>query len=375
MKQSADVIIVGGGIVGCSIAFALRKQGLSALVLERDTLGSQASGAAVGLLAPIRPLCHEDAFKTLQLAGIERFASLVPELESISGIAMQYQRTGTLRILPADKVPLVLAWAEEWQKKGYIIEVLPPESVSVREPLLCPGLAGAVFIADEAQVTPVLAVKAYAQAARNLGAIFYEHTEVVTVQRAEPGSKVTGVWTNQGDFLSCHHLVIATGAWSAAFGEQLGVTIPVRPVRGELIALKPPSNASIRHIIFDEGIWDVDWYITPKPDGTVIIGATKVEAGFDETVSAGGALHLLEIATKIVPSLANWPIVRIWAGLRPKSIHSRPLLGPAPLWENVTVATGHGGFGITLSAITGDLIAEWIATRQISDLMAAFVPA
>src|SRR6266581_1595410 len=121
MKYSADVLIVGGGIIGCAIAYFLRKQGVDVIILEKGEIGAQASSAAAGLLAPIRPLSQQDLFKALQLAGLARFSSFVPELEAISGITVGYERTGTLRILPAEKIDSVQAWAEAWQRAGYHI--------------------------------------------------------------------------------------------------------------------------------------------------------------------------------------------------------------------------------------------------------------
>src|SRR5258706_3639954 len=111
MKRSADVLIVGGGIIGCAIAYFLRKQGVEVIVLERGDIGTQASSAAAGLLAPIRPLSQRDPFKALQLAGLARFSSFVPELEAVSGINVDYEQTGTLRLLPAEKIVSVQAWA------------------------------------------------------------------------------------------------------------------------------------------------------------------------------------------------------------------------------------------------------------------------
>lgn len=373
MKCSADVLIVGGGIIGCSIAYFLRKQGVEVIVLEKGDIGAQASSAAAGLLAPIRPLSQQDPFKALQLASLARFSSFIPELETVSGITVDFERTGTLRLLPAEKLDSVKAWAEVWQRTGYRIEVLTPEKAYEREPQLSPGLHGAVAIADEAQVVPVQLVQAYAQAALNQGALFYPHTEVVALQRSETGSRITGIWTDHGHLLTCDQLILAAGAWSARCGTWLDVTLPIRPVRGELIALQQPSPP-VRHIIFDEGVFDEDIYIVPKPNGTVVVGATKADVGFDPSVSAGEVLHLLTVATQLLPALANCPIHRMWAGLRPKTLDSRPLLGPIPPWENVTIASGHGGFGVLLSAITGETIAELVTTGRAPEIIRPFVP-
>jgi glycine oxidase len=372
MKHSADVLIVGGGIIGCSIAYFLRKQGVEVIVLEKGEIGDQASSAAAGLLAPIRPLTQQDPFKALQLAGLARFSAFVPEVEAISGIKIGFERTGTLRLLPAEKIVAVQTWAEEWRRTGYHIEVLTPEETYQREPLLSAGLRGAVSIADEAQVVPVQLVEAYAQAGLNLGALLYTHTEVVALQRAETDNRITGVWTKQGELLTCNQLIIAAGAWSAGCGTWLDVTIPVRPVRSELLAFQHPLPP-VRHIIFDEGIVDEDTYIAPKPDGTVVVGATKADVGFNTSVTVEGALHLLTVATQIMPALAHCSIHRMWAGLRPKTPDSRPILGPLPSWENVIIASGHGGFGILLSVITGETIAELVTTGRAPEIISSFL--
>lgn len=222
-------------------------------------------------------------------------------------------------------------------------------------------------------MVPAQLVKALAQAARRAGAFIYDHTEVIALERSESGDSIKGAWTSRGELLRCDQFVIAAGTWSAKLGEWLSVPLPIRPVRGEIVALQQPP-ASLRTIIFDEGVWDEDIYIAPKPDGTVIIGATKAYVGFDTSVSAGGVQHLLDVAIRLLPALANCPIARMWACLRPKTPDSRPLLGPLPGWSNVTVASGHGGFGVTLSIVTGETIAELVATGQYPEIIRPFAP-
>lgn len=374
MKQSADVLIMGAGVIGCSIAYFLRKRGLEVIVLERGNIGAQASSAAAGLMAPIRPLCEADSFKQLQIAGMQRLTSFVPELEEVSGVSVGYERTGTLRILPPEKIAPTREWAQVWRSKGFQIEMLSPEEARACEPHLFQEVQGAVCIADEAQVTPILLVRAYERAARALGAQLYDHVEVASIQSNGDSNRAAGVRTSRGELFTCGHLVIAAGAWSAQFGTWLGLPIPVRPVRGELISLRQPSPPLLQRMIFDEGVYDIDVYISPKPNGILLIGATKSEVGFDTSASAGGVLHLLDVATHILPDLAHCAIERVWAGLRPKTPDSRPLLGRVPNWENIILACGHGGFGITMSAVTGEAIADLIVTGQPSAVIRPFTP-
>lgn len=368
MKHSTDVLIVGGGIIGCAIAYFLRKKGIDVMVLDKGDIGGQTSSAAAGLLAPIQPLGEVDAFKKFQIAGVERLTTLIPELEEVSGVRTDYERTGTLRILSQDNLVPYQTWAEEWQRKGFQIEVLTAEETYQREPLLLSSISGAIHIADEAQVAPVQLVKAFWQGALNLGANIHDHVEVSGIQTSSDGKRITGICTADGEVVCCEHLILAVGVWTAQCGMWLNASLAVHPVRGEIVALQQPSSP-IRHIIFDGDI-----YIAPKPNGTVIIGGTKAEVGFDTSVSAGGTLQLLQVATKLVPELATCSVQRMWAGLRPKTPTSHPLLGPIPSWENATVASGHGGFGVMLSAITGESIATLIETGTTPQAISPFAP-
>ncbi|GHO59255.1 glycine oxidase ThiO [Ktedonobacter robiniae] len=373
MKRSTDVLIIGGGIIGCSITYFLRKQGVEVSVLEKERLGAQASGAAVGLLAPIRPLAQLDAYKALLLAGMKRFPVILPELEAVTGINVAYEQTGTLRLLPREKVSPTQTWVREWQQAGFDIQLLSQEELYTYEPRILPGVEGAVSIKDEAQVSPSQLVQVFAQAARILGAHLYEHTEVVALQRSDSTCCATGVRTAKNDIISCDTLIIAAGAWSKDIGSWLDIPLPVHPIRGELIAVQQLSPP-LQPILFDEGIFDEDVYLAPKPNGTIIIGSTKAHVGFDTSVSSGGILRLLTVATQLLPALTTSSVDRIWAGLRPKTPHSRPIIGRVPHWKNVIVASGHGGFGITLSILTGEVIAELITTTNTPESILPFLP-
>ncbi|EFH85678.1 glycine oxidase ThiO [Ktedonobacter racemifer] len=373
MTKSTDILVIGGGVIGCSIAYFLRKNGIKVSVVEKGNIGAQASGAAVGLLAPIRPLAQLDAYKALLLAGMRRFPAILPELEAITGLRVTYEQTGTLRLLPLEKVAPTQAWVREWQNAGFSMQLLSKEELYANEPRLLPGVEGAVSIKDEAQVSPSQLVQVFAQAARELGAHFYENTEVVEIQRSDNTSCVTGVRTAKNEIISCGTLIIAAGAWSKDIGHLLDVSIPVHPVRGELIAVKQLSPP-LQPILFDEGIFDEDIYLAPKPDGTIIIGSTKAHVGFDTSVSSGGILHLLTVATRLLPDLTTSSIHRTWAGLRPKTPRSKPIIGRVPHWNNVLVASGHGGFGITLSILTGEVITELIVTNKTPKSILPFLP-
>jgi glycine oxidase len=373
LQHSADVIVVGAGAIGCSIAYFLRQRDIDVIVLDKNIIGSQSSSAAAGLLAPIRPLAKEDSYRRLLLEGIKRLPEIVPALEEISGIHVEYQLTGTLRVLPCEKVDASRDWVTSYQQAGFHVELLSPDEVHRREPQLLPDVCAAVAIAEEGQINPVNLTQAYAHAAMSLGAVFYEHREVIGLQRLPQQEKVTAVQTREGEIFTCNHLVMAMGAWSSYCGEWLNWAFPVHPIRGQIVALQQP-DVPIKHIIFDEGLFDEDIYIAPKPNNGLIIGATKADVGFNTSVTAGEIYHLLDVGTRLIPALEHSSILRMWAGLRPKTPNSRPILGTVPGWTNVSVASGHGGFGILLSAITGETIAEQIASGHTPDIISPFQP-
>lgn len=361
---STDVAIVGGGVIGCSIALQLRKRGAEVLVIEKETVGSGASSAATGLLAPIRPFLQHDApYMALQLAGLRSLSSFVVELEQASGVSVEFERTGTIRSVDPAQRGRLLAWVEDWRRApGFNLEFLDSEELHRREPLLSPDIVAGISNADEPQLNAAKLVSAYALAAANAGVRFLTETEVLGISSKE--GRVTELSTSHGN-VACGHLVVAAGAWSAFCGDWLGVRVPVRPLRGQSLALQPASP--LRHIVFADHI-----YLAPKKDGSVIVGATQEEAGFNATTTSEGIESLMVAVRKVTPELASSTIQRTWAGLRPRSADTRPVLGQVPHWSNVFIASGHGGFGMLLSAVTGQAMAELVTTGQVPPLIQPF---
>jgi len=364
MKQITDVVIIGGGIIGCAVAYQLRKQGVDVVVVDKGEIGGEASSAATGLLAPIRPfLKPQNSYLPLQLASLALFPSLVPELESVSGIAIEFERTGTLRVVQARQETRLRAWMQDWQQRGFPIELLTGNELHRQEPVLASHIAAAIYNPDEPQLNAAQLMNAYACAVANLGTILLTHTEVTGILRR--GKRVTGISTPQGE-IACGHLVIAAGAWSAICGNWLDLAIPVQPLRGQSLALFQPASP-VQHIIFGERV-----YLAPKPDGSIFVGATRDNVGFDCSTTVEGITWLRDAVMRLAPGIDTGSIKRAWAGLRPQTPDTWPILGSAPGWENVFLACGHGGFGILLSAITGQVAAEAIITGQSPLLIQPF---
>jgi glycine oxidase len=365
MNQSTDVAIIGGGVIGCSIAYQLSKAGVQVSVIEREEIAAEASSAAAGVLAPAEVLTGPKAVADLFLASWSITAEIIAEIEAVSGVQVEYLQTGALYVLTdADDQSSLQRYAEIWQEQGSNATWLTGDEVHRYEPLLHQAIVAALYVPQTANIRPRLMTRAYAEAARKSGAHFYEHTEVTGLQQSS--SKVIALQTEQGQTIRCNRVVIATGAWSAHIGSWLGLTIPVFPARGQILALKQPATP-LKHTISGNGL-----YLVPKVDGTIYVGATVEQVGFDKSNTAGGIAWLLSSAIQLVPELEHAAIADIWSGLRPWSQDSYPILGMAPGWENVILATGHGAGGFELSAITGKTIAELITTGQTPALIQPF---
>ena len=365
MQPTVDVAIVGGGVIGCAIAYYLSKTGVDVAVFDRGEIGAEASSAATGLLAPLGPLSGSGPFADLLLSSFALFPTLVPELEEASGIHLEYEQTGALRIVRNTKhISNLRKRMNSWQPLGLQMDWLTGDEARQLEPVLSPDVCAAIYAPEESQIKASHVVNSFSLAAINLGATLYSHSRITAIQRHN--AKVTGVFTSQGERIACNHLVIANGAWAADCSEWLQVPIPIIPQKGQALSLHQPS-IPLRHIIFGEAV-----YLTTKSKQMLIVGATKEEVGFDKNPTPGGLSWLLNTAIRLSPALESCTLDHMWAGLRPRTPDNHPILGPAPDWENVTLAVGHGSVGILLSAITGQTIAELINTGQTPQILQPF---
>jgi glycine oxidase len=365
MQPTADVAIVGGGVIGCAIAYNLSKSGVDVAVFDKGDIGAEASSAAAGLLAPLGPLSGPGPFADLLLSSFALFPTLVPELEEASGIHLEYEQTGALRIVRNTKhISNLCKRMNAWQPLGQQMYWLSGDEARLLEPMLSPYVCAAIYAPEESQIKASHVVKSFSLAAINQGAALYRHSMITGIQRHK--ARITGVYTSQGERIACNHLIIANGAWAADCSEWLQVPIPIIPQKGQALSLRQPS-IPLRHIIFGEAA-----YLTSKSKQMIIVGATKEEVGFDKNPTLAGLSWLLNAAFRLSPVLESCSLNHMWAGLRPRTPDNQPILGSAPGWENVTLAVGHGSVGIMLSAITGQTIAELIITGQTPQILQPF---
>src|SRR5438046_10396726 len=214
INQTTDVVIIGGGVIGCSIAYQWRKAGVQLSILEREEIAAEASSAAAGLLAPAEVLTGPKAGADLFLASWSITAEIIAEIEAASGVQVEFFRTGALHVLTnTDDQSSLRRYAEIWKAQGSDVKWLTGDQVYQYEPLLHHTFDTALYVPEAASIRPRLMTKAYAEAARKTGAHFYEHTEVTGLQ--QHSRKVVGIETAQGQTMSCDRVVIASGAWSA----------------------------------------------------------------------------------------------------------------------------------------------------------------
>ena len=363
-RDHADVIIIGGGIIGCAIAYNLAKRNVKPLLIDKATIvGTEASWAGAGILTS-HASTHEP-YPTLCRASLALYPALAEELRAETQIDIEFIQSGTLSVFfnQAEAAGLI-GLADRRVKRGFSAEVLTAEQAWQLEPALAKSIAGAVLFPEDAQVRNPKMVTALAKGAAKLGAQFLFGNPVTDFVKED--GRVTGVVVN-GETLYADTFVIAAGCWAGTLIAELGVPIQVEPVKGQIVLIEtmPPL---FQHIVDGLGI-----YIVPRADGKVLLGATVEFVGYDKTATVDGAKQMIDAGVAIAPSLANGAFVQTWAGLRPYTKNG-PLLGYLPECDNVVLATGHFKNGILLAPITGQLIAELITTGQPALPLEPFQP-
>jgi glycine oxidase len=342
-----DVAIIGGGVIGCAAAWYCARAGMRVELFERGPLGGEATSASAGILAPLAESVTPGPFVELALAGLRAFEEDIPALLDESGLDPEYRIAGVLRVALTDADASALKQAAAWQENARLdLRWLEAGQVAAIEPGLT-ATRGGLISPREGAVNPPRLVAALASAAARCGATVHEHS-AAPLPWLE-GGRMRGVLVN-GDRIEAGRVVLAAGAWSAGWADAIGVRVPVRPVKGQMILLRAVPSP-VRHVVFAG-----HGYFVPRVDGTVYVGATQEEAGFDRRVTAGGVHELTETAGRLVPALRDAELVRAHAGLRPGSADGLPVLGPAPGVEGLLLASGHFRNGILMSLVTGRLV-------------------
>lgn len=343
--------VVGGGIMGLGLAWRCARAGMRVTVFEADKVGQKASWAAAGMLAPVSETeFFEDDLLALGQASQRLWPSFAEEVEADSDVWVGYDQTGSLVIAKdRDQARALRRFYQYQESIDLPVEWLTAQAAVDLEPLLSPRIVAAVQSPYDHQVDNRAVLRALEVCAQRAGVEIREETPVRQIECV--AGEVQGIYTETGK-IEATDVVVAAGAWSPMV-EGLPAPPPIRPIKGQMLALTPSDGLSLSHVIRSEGA-----YLAPKLDRWVL-GATSEEMGYDSRVTAGGVYHLLDVAQEIVPAIAELELSATWAGLRPATRDNGPILGGCDI-EGLWFCTGHYRNGIQQAPVSIDAVSALI---------------
>ena len=366
--KTYDVAIIGGGVIGASIAFELAGAGLRVSVFDRQEPGCEASWAAAGMLSPAPDSPRDLPLVPLGRESLRLYPDFVASIEQVSGQSARLARPGAFEVFTgpnaeADRDRRVA----ECRRLGISAEVVPLDTARNAEPVLRATAGSVAWLPEEATVEPRALTSAVVAAAQRRGAEIRSYSPVTGL--VLDGGSCRGLIAG-GEEVSAAQVVLAAGCFSnqvAAESDAWGPYAPTRPVRGQMAALCPDGAGLQRVLRSTRG------YLVPRQDGRVVAGSTSEEAGFDKRVTPQGMRKIFDAALELLPGLAGAEVIETWSGLRPGTPDDLPILGPTDL-EGLLIATGHYRNGILLAAVTAKLMREWIVDARTAFDTQAFSP-
>lgn len=365
--MQSDVIIIGGGLIGCTTAIELAKKGLKVSVFERGQLMKEASFAAAGMLAPQSELSAITPMFLLCQKSLQLYQNFVEELEQITRLDCSYRREGFLQLAFDEEGAKNLDKNMLWQlQAGLKAKKLTSDEVKKISPNISHKVSNAYYLEDEHQVDNRKLADCVLTAAEILGVKFYLGAQVTEILVEQ--NKVVGVVANNQSYYAAK-VVNAAGSWASLINLPKHFLPEVKPVRGQMVGLKAPIG------LFEHTLHFGSTYLVPRRDGKIVIGSTTEHVGYDKSVTLSGLEHLLSQAKRVVPKLAEANFLEAWAGFRPATADLLPILGEHPKLLGLIFATGHYRNGILLTPVTANLVSDLILTNQPSELLTAFNPA
>ena len=352
MNKHFDIAIVGGGIIGCAIAYYLAKENINVAVLESQSVGGKSTSAAAGMLG-----AHSEYREFKQLYPFARSSQLLyqeiyGDIKELAGTDFEMKKGGLLKLAfsAAEKEEMASIY------KLASVEWLNREEAAEKVPILTNSIVGAAFLKEDVHVTPLAACNGFCRSAQALGASIFEYTNVFEVKNRETKYKIK---TSKGNFIA-DQVIIASGVWSNYFFQQLGLTNRIVPVKGECIAASN-EKMPLKHSIFHN-----QHYIVPRNNGQLIIGATKKWNDWDEKPTLDGIESVIKKAKEMIPAIKDMKIINCWAGLRPQTFDGNPFIGEHPEMKGLYFAAGHQRNGILLAPATGKMIKDLLLKKPIN---------
>jgi glycine oxidase len=353
----SDCLIVGGGVIGLSLAYELAGQGLNVRVIDSGQPGQQASWAGAGIFPPAS-MFHDEALHELAELSNRLHGNWAEELKELTGIDNGFCRCGAIYLerdpAAARQLDQVVLQA---RRRGVTAHSLTARAISEHEPELQPPgpVESAYLVEDECQLRNPRHLKALVAGCLSRG------VDIVSGAAAEDfeirGDRVRAVRTSLGSF-AAKSICITTGSWSTVLIARLGAAPMIKPIRGQMVLLA--SACRFLQRIVNEG----SRYLVPRDDGRVLVGSTEEDAGFDRSTTAGAIADLLAFALGLVPRLREARMEQSWAGLRPATSDGLPYLGRVPGLKNAFVAAGHFRGGLQLSTGTAVVMSQLIRGQK-----------
>jgi glycine oxidase len=358
-------IVMGGGIIGCSVAWRLAAEGIVTTVLERGRVGQEASWAAAGMIAPQAEAEGPGPFFDFCMKARDTFDGIVDRLVREGGVDPEYDRAGILYVALDTDERVQLERRARWQRSvGAPLEELGGAEARRVEPMLSPEAVYAIHMPTNRRTDNRKLTQAYAAAARKAGAEFVEGARVEAL--ATRGERAVGVLMDYGSTLEADVVVNAAGAWAGEIRGLEADRVKLYPVRGQIVCFEVAPET------IGPALFSLRGYVVPRRDGRLLAGSTMEEAGYDKSVTLAGLDKIARGAAAIVPTLGAATFREAWAGLRPATRDLLPVLGFSPSVSNVLWAAGHFRSGILLSAITGEIIVDLVQGRRPAVELGAF---
>jgi glycine oxidase len=355
-SKKADVLIVGGGIIGSAIALRLARSGTSVTVIDRGQPCSEASGAAAGMIAPQGEMIEPESFSEFCTASRDLYPELAAEVEELAGESVHYRNDGTLLVAIDGEECAELEHVYRTQtQRGLPLERLADDNILKRLPGLSPCIELALFVPGDHWVDNERLTRGLIKAGERSGATYHWNCAVTgfNIQGDQVESvRVLPQGSTAETTLSAERVVLAAGCWSGQLAEMFGVSLPIVPCHGEMIEFETSSELPY---VVRAGIH----YVVPRGSQTALAGTTAQWGSFEKVVTAGGLQSIIQGVTRILPIAKDFRFRRAWAGLRPDTRDHLPILGFGKL-RNLIFATGHFRNGILLAPITAEVIAELI---------------
>ena len=367
LPRSADVVIIGAGVIGASIAYHLSKENIQAVVLDKKEIATGSSGACEGLLLlqSKKPGIHLD----MALESIRRFPDLIEDLDQ----PIEYETKGGLVVIETeDELDAMRIFVDKQKKHNVDVSLLNTEQAREKEPALSEKIIGATFSPLDSQVNPLLLNRGMLQSAKKTGTTLFSNTRVEAIELTQ--NRVAAVQTDKGK-IETRIVINAAGTYAAQIGEMVNLTIPIKPRRGQILVTEaaPPilqrCLLSARYIAakFNPKIAEaggVGFAVEQTANGNILIGSTREFVGFDKDTTYDGIHTIARAILQVIPGIENLNIIRAFAGLRPYTPDGLPILGQVDLIDGFIMAAGHEGDGITLAPITGAMIARLVAGKE-----------